>query len=131
MGAREAGCGCKAPNLLGFILIGRSSEQIKLAGKRTSLAELNHHLLSIDGVEEGSFVVPDGADARLAAVVVAPGVQPADIRRRLARLIDPVFMPRPLVCVPRLERTGTGKLQRSYLLDLLSRNSAPPAREPA
>ena len=114
-----------------FILLGRSSEQIKLAGKRTSLAELNHHLLSIDGVEEGSFVVPDGTDARLAAVVVAPGVQSAYIRRRLARLIDPVFMPRPLICVPRLERTGTGKLQRGYLLDLISRHSAPPAPEPA
>lgn len=114
-----------------FILLGRSSEQIKLAGKRTSLAELNHHLLSIEGVEEGSFVVPDGPDARLAAVVVAPRVHPADIRCRLARLIDPVFMPRPLVRVPHLERTGTGKLQRGYLLDILSRHSAPPAREPA
>jgi acyl-coenzyme A synthetase/AMP-(fatty) acid ligase len=114
-----------------FILLGRSSEQVKLAGKRTSLSELNHHLLSIEGVEEGSFVVPDGPDTRLAAVVVAPRVQPADIRRRLARLIDPVFMPRPLVRVPRLERTGTGKLQRGYLLDIISAHSAPPPREPA
>jgi len=114
-----------------FVLLGRSDEQIKLAGKRTSLAELNHHLLSVGGVEEGSFVVPDGVDVRLAAVVVAPGMGPADIKRRLARLIDPVFMPRPLVCVSRLERTGTGKLQRSYLLDIVSRHSAPPAREPA
>lgn len=113
-----------------FILLGRSSEQIKLAGKRTSLAELNHHLLSIDGVEEGSFVVPDGTDVRLAAVVVAPDLQPANIRRRLARLIDPVFMPRPLICVPHLERTGTGKLRRGYLLDILSRHSVTPAREP-
>lgn len=114
-----------------FILLGRSNEQVKLAGKRTSLDELNHHLLSIDGVEEGSFVVPDGDDTRLAAVVVAPDLQPADIRRRLARLIDPVFMPRPLVRVSRLERTGTGKLQRGYLLDIVSRHSMPPAREPA
>jgi len=114
-----------------FVLLGRSNEQIKLAGKRTSLAELNHHLLSIDGIEEGSFVVPDGADARLAAVVVAPDLDPAEIRRRLARVIDAVFMPRPLVCVSRLERTGTGKLQRGYLLDIVSRHSPPPAREPA
>ncbi len=113
-----------------FILLGRSSDQIKLAGKRTSLAELNHHLLSIDGVEEGSFVAPDEADARLAAVVVAPCLQPADIRTRLARLIDPIFMPRPLICVPHLERTGTGKLQRSYLLDIVSRHAVPPAPEP-
>lgn len=114
-----------------FTLLGRAGDQIKLAGKRSSLAELNHHLLAIDGVEDGSFVVPDATDARLAAVVVAPRLSVAEIRGRLAEVIDPVFMPRPLVRVARLQRTDTGKLQRPYLLGIIARQSAPPSRERA
>ena len=107
-----------------FMLLGRSSDQIKLAGKRTSLGELNHHLLSIEGVEEGSFVAADSDNGRLAAVVVAPGLSAGEVRRRLARLIDPVFLPRPLVQVAHLERTGTGKLQREYLMELVAQHAA-------
>lgn len=114
-----------------FSLLGRAGNQIKLAGKRTSLGELNHHLLAIEGVEEGSFVVPDGDGARLAVVVVAPKLNATEIRRRLAEVIDPVFLPRPLIRVRELHRTGTGKLQRSYLLELVARHSTPPARERA
>ena len=114
-----------------FTLLGRSDEQIKIAGKRISLAELNHHLLDIEGVEEGSFVLPDIPDARLAAVVVAPGLSVPDIRARLAARIDPVFMPRPLVRVSGLQRTGTGKLQRTYLLGIVSEHLAPGRRRPA
>ncbi len=114
-----------------FTLLGRSDEQIKIAGKRISLAELNHHLLDIEGVEEGSFVMPDLPDARLAAVVVAPALSVPDIRARLAARIDPVFMPRPLVRVPALQRTGTGKLQRTYLLGIVREHLAPGRRRPA
>lgn len=106
-----------------FTLLGRSSEQVKIAGKRISLAELNRHLLAIEGVEQGSFVMRDD-DARLAAVVVAPSLTVSDIRSRLAQAIDPVFMPRPLVHVPELLRTGTGKLQRPYLLELVAKHLA-------
>lgn len=108
-----------------FTLLGRSSEQIKIAGKRISLSELNHHLLAIEGVEQGSFVMRDTPDARLAAVVVAPTLSVPDIRHQLAAAIDPVFMPRPLVRVSGLQRTGTGKLQRKYLLELVAEHLAP------
>ncbi len=108
-----------------FSLLGRSSEQIKIAGKRISLSELNHRLLAIEGVEQGSFVMRDTPDARLAAVVVAPALSVPDIRNQLAAAIDPVFMPRPLVLVPELQRTGTGKLQRKYLLELVAEHLAP------
>ncbi|MGH8127130.1 MAG: AMP-binding protein [Gammaproteobacteria bacterium] len=114
-----------------FTLLGRSSEQVKIAGKRISLAELNRHLLAIEGVEQGSFVMPDAQDARLAAVVVAPTLKAQDIRAQLATALDPVFLPRPLVRVPELRRTGTGKLQRTYLLDLIAAHLASRTRRRA
>lgn len=114
-----------------FTLLGRSSEQVKMAGKRISLAELNRHLLSIEGVEQGSFVIPDTLDTRLAAVVVAPALTVQDIRAQLATALDPVFLPRPLVRVAELRRTGTGKLQRSYLLALVAEHLTPHARRRA
>lgn len=114
-----------------FTLLGRSSEQVKIAGKRISLAELNRHLLATEGVEQGSFVMPDSPDARLAAVVVAPALSIPQIRAQLAAVLDPVFLPRPLVRVAELRRTGTGKLQRTHLLDLVAAHLEPHARRRA
>jgi acyl-coenzyme A synthetase/AMP-(fatty) acid ligase len=94
---------------------GRHADQIKIAGKRISLVELNARLLAIPGVEDGGFVLPDGA-GRLAALVIAPSLEPETIRGQLAEAIDPVFLPRPLLRVEALEHTATGKLSRAELL---------------
>jgi acyl-coenzyme A synthetase/AMP-(fatty) acid ligase len=99
---------------------GRCADQIKIAGKRTTLGELNARLLAIAGVEDGGFVLPDEEAARLAAVVVAPALAPSEIRARLAETLDRVFLPRPLVKVVALRRTATGKLTRAELLSHLA-----------
>src|SRR5438876_11975671 len=60
-----------------FLLHGRTADLINIAGKRTSLAHLNFQLNSIEGVRDGTFVMPeenDGTVARLTAFVVAPGL---------------------------------------------------------
>jgi len=49
---------------------------------------------------------------------VAPGKTEQDIQQALRARIDPVFLPRPLVFVPRLPRNETGKLPREALRDL-------------
>lgn len=107
-----------------FLVHGRESDQVNVAGHRVSLGDLNHTLLRIDGVQDGVFFFPDdetGAVTRLMAFVVAPGKTSEDIQRALRTQIDPIFLPRPLVCVPRLPRNGTGKLPREVLLDLARR----------
>ncbi len=107
-----------------FQLLGRSADLIKIGGKRASLAELNHRLLMINGVEDGAFVVPDTQgyrEVRLAAVVVAPGLTPQAILSALSASIDPVFLPRPLKRVDSLPRTAAGKLTRKALLAMLNR----------
>lgn len=95
---------------------GRRENQIKIAGKRITLDELNARLLAVPEVEDGGFVVPQAPHKRLAAVVVAPTLAPEAIRARLAEAMDPVFLPRPLVKVERLTHTATGKIARAELL---------------
>lgn len=104
-----------------FLLHGRHADLVNIAGKRSSLAYLNHQLCAIDGVQEGAFFLPDGADdeqddiTRLTAFVVAPGVSAKALQAALRQRIDRVFLPRPLVFVDALPRNSTGKLMRTTL----------------
>lgn len=104
-----------------FLLHGRTADLVNIAGKRTSLASLNHHLNSIPGVQDGVFLMPDdgdGAVTRPLAFVVAPGLNSQQILDALRNSVDAVFLPRPLYFVEALPRNTTGKLTRESLLRL-------------
>jgi len=104
-----------------FTLMGRPGDLVKVAGNRASLEALNRELLCIPGVKDGVFFVPDspsGSEARLAALVVAPRLDPETIVCALRERIDPAFLPRPLLIVDALPRNATGKLPREGLLAL-------------
>jgi acyl-coenzyme A synthetase/AMP-(fatty) acid ligase len=115
-----------------FELLGRSEDNINIAGKRTSLSGLNAMLNAIDGVTDGAFHPSDADDGeegdgeggdggrvrRLAAFVVAPGRSHGEIKAALRRIIDPTFMPRRIYLVPSLPRSDTGKLPRAALAEL-------------
>lgn len=108
-----------------FKLCGRNADLIEIAGKRASLGDIGRKLLAIPGVHDGVVFQLDADPAhadvrRLAALVVAPGLEPAAILAVLRHSIDPVFLPRPLRCVSVLPRNSTGKLPRQALLDHLS-----------
>jgi acyl-coenzyme A synthetase/AMP-(fatty) acid ligase/3-hydroxymyristoyl/3-hydroxydecanoyl-(acyl carrier protein) dehydratase len=115
-----------------FVLNGRSSDLVNVAGKRTSLAHLNQALLSIDGVEDGAFFLPDdeedGTVVRPIAFVVAPRLGREAILTALRERIDPVFLPRPLYPVGTLPRNATGKLPREALAALAQRCAAQASR---
>jgi acyl-coenzyme A synthetase/AMP-(fatty) acid ligase len=100
-----------------FLLHGRHADLVNIAGKRSSLAYLNHQLCAIGGVQDGAFFLPEGDDGvtRLTAFVVAPGLPPKALQAELRRRIDRVFLPRPLVFVEALPRNSTGKLLRTTL----------------
>jgi acyl-coenzyme A synthetase/AMP-(fatty) acid ligase len=106
-----------------FVLHGRTADLVNIAGKRTSLAHLNYHLNSIEGVRDGAFVMPaeDGRQVtRLVAFVVAPGLSSETIMNALRQRIDPAFLPRPLQFVEALPRNATGKLPRQAFSELIA-----------
>ncbi|HEV2173220.1 MAG TPA: AMP-binding protein [Nitrospira sp.] len=104
-----------------FHVLGRAEDQVNIAGHRASIGDLNRTLLELEGVQDGVFFLPDpddGSVRRLIAFVVAPGKTKDDIQQALRTRIDPVFLPRPLLLVPRLPRNETGKLPREALRKL-------------
>ncbi len=111
-----------------FRLLGRRADLVKLGGRRASLAGLNQILTGLEGVRDGIFVVPDDLDtrsnARLVALVVAPGRTIPGLLADLRGRIDPVFLPRRLIQVDALPRNSLGKLPRQAVLDLLRTTSA-------
>lgn len=122
-----------------FLLHGRKADLINIAGKRTSLAYLNHQLGEIPGVVDGVFFMPDDAPTaphahgvaavtRLVALVAAPGLSAADVLRALHERVDAAFLPRPLIMVDALPRNETGKLARDVLTALIAQHSPRNAR---
>ncbi len=107
-----------------FELRGRKADVVNIAGKRSSLAFLDQQLLTLPGVEDAAFLMPDEqaeGTTRLIAFVVAPNLGTASILESLRSRVDPVFLPRPLHRVRQLPRNATGKLPRDALLALAAR----------
>ena len=106
-----------------FLLHGRHADLVNIAGKRTSLAYLNHQLGAVPGVIDGAFFLPDAAPGgeeveavtRLVAFVVAPTLDVRSLMAGLRPRLDAIFLPRPLVLVDALPRNSTGKLTRQAL----------------
>ncbi|MFO1418952.1 MAG: AMP-binding protein [Methylotetracoccus sp.] len=118
-----------------FQLGGRLSDQINVAGKRTSLAALDSVLCSIAGVVDGAFFLPDGDTpedraTRLSAFAVAPALDAATLIAELRLRIDAAFLPRPLYLVDSLPRQANGKLARRDLQSLAERCARTPSEPP-
>jgi acyl-coenzyme A synthetase/AMP-(fatty) acid ligase len=108
-----------------FVLHGRFADMVNIAGKRNSLRYLDHQLLSIPGVQDGVFYMPDEEEAdavtRLVAFVVAPTLAASDVVAALRERLDAAFVPRPLYMVDSLPRMLTGKIPREALRALAER----------
>nr|WP_236581641.1 AMP-binding protein [Hydrogenophaga sp. BPS33] len=116
-----------------FVLHGRHADLVNIAGKRTSLAYLNHQIAAVPGVVDAAFFLPDEADAqdgivRLTAFVVAPTRDAHALMAELRQRLDPIFLPRPLVFVDTLPRNDTGKLLRATLQMLYADQVKPHGR---
>jgi len=109
-----------------FSLLGRKSDLIIIAGKRSSLADLNSKLLSIDGVIDGVVFCPEtnakqnALTTRLAAFVVAPDLDESSILATLRKQIDAAFLPRPIYKVDKLPRESSSKLPIKTLNAMLA-----------
>lgn len=106
-----------------FLLRGRHADLLEIAGKRASLGDLTRVLLGVPGVEDGVIVqleAEKGGVRRIAAVVVAPGMDEPSLMQLMRGRCDPVFLPRRIRFVARLPRNATGKIPRQSLLDIFS-----------
>ena len=107
-----------------FRLLGRSNDLINIAGKRSSLSHLNHHLNMVEGVQDGAMWLPpdkhesSGEVVRMVAFVVAPELTREHILAALRRRVDAAFLPRRVVFLPELPRDPTGKLPAARLAEL-------------
>jgi len=101
-----------------FRLLGRAADLVKIGGKRASLADLTHQLLTLPGVEDAVVFMPHET-GRCAALVVAPTRTREELIGSLAARVDSVFLPRPLRLVAQLPRNAAGKLPREALLAAL------------
>ena len=105
-----------------FEFIGRNSDLLNVGGKRASLADLSHKLLLLEGVDDAVVFLPDDNSESLTqrpAALLVTQVDKQTICRRIAEIIDPVFVPRPIKVVDKLPRSENGKLQRAQLLQLI------------
>jgi acyl-coenzyme A synthetase/AMP-(fatty) acid ligase len=111
-----------------FIVRGRNTDLIEVAGKRASLSELTRLLLNVDGVIDAIVFPPQpnlsGEVRRVAALAVAPGLSANTVIERLSLTMDSAFLPRPLVLVDALPRNEIGKLPRDRLLKYLQDNKS-------
>ncbi len=106
-----------------FLWLGRSSDLIKVGGKRASLAALNQHLIDVPGVDDGVYFFPQethsNAPQRPLAFYVSATLAPHEVLIILRQRMDPLFVPRPLYRVAQLPRNANGKLPQAALVNLL------------
>ncbi len=111
-----------------FTLLGRPEGMLKVGGKRSSTSAVQQALLAIPGVRDAEVFILRERE-RPVGLVVAPELGIAQLRRALARMIDPVFIPRPLRKVTAIPRNSTGKATRQGLLACWE-HAAPLKRRP-
>lgn len=105
-----------------FNLLGRSSDMIILAGKRSSLSELTQRIIDIPEVEDAVVFLPqrDNNDESRPAAAVVTSLSPIELKKKIQAVIDPVFLPRPLRIIGEIKRNETGKVTRTTLDQLMA-----------
>ncbi|MGL6113195.1 MAG: AMP-binding protein [Rubrivivax sp.] len=100
-----------------FKLLGRSTDMVKIGGRRASLAGLNLLLEGLPGLEDGALYLPNtrSPTERLCLIYSGPALDRAGVEEWLRGRLDPAFMPRTFVHVDSLPRSESGKLPRQAM----------------
>ncbi|HLX47123.1 MAG TPA: amino acid adenylation domain-containing protein [Streptosporangiaceae bacterium] len=104
--------------------LGRTDGQVKIAGNRVELGEVEEALRGAPCVSAAAAATfDDGSGPRLAGYVVGPGADPAAVRAHLLAWLPAAMVPSAVTVLPALPLTPSGKLDRRAL--------PPPATAPA
>jgi D-alanine--poly(phosphoribitol) ligase subunit 1 len=97
--------------------VGRSDSQIKHQGYRIELAEIEHALCKIAGVDEAVAIhsTRNGISQIFAAVGSLNRITSAQIRREVENLVPSYMVPSQVDVVDRLPRNDNGKIDRNLL----------------
>ena len=99
--------------------LGRLDDQIKLAGNRIEIGEIENVLSAHDDVAQAAVVVrPSDAGPRLAAYVVAAAgsqLDLTDLRRYLSSKLPAYMVPAVIVSIAELPIGSSGKIDRNAL----------------
>jgi len=107
--------------------LGRDDLQVKIAGHRIELGEIQSALETAPGVEQAQVVVADVGGTSLVGFVKPNG--PCDqgaIRRRLAGLLPDYMRPAQVRIISHWPLGANGKVDRKALAELAAQNDAPP-----
>lgn len=111
-----------------LVFLGRSDRQVKIAGHRLELEEVEARLLAYPGIAEAVVVHHAAFDDRLVAYLVGrgedAGATDIELRSWLSAHLPPYALPRAYLWLAELPRTRNGKLDRRAL-------PAPPQGRPA
>ncbi len=103
----------------GFRLLGRVDGVLKIGGTRVSIAEVEHRLLAVPGIDDAAVIAVEVGGARgteVWAVVVSKEHRDArSVRHALVPFLEPVVLPRRVRVVDALPRDGAGKVRRADL----------------
>lgn len=126
-GTQVRGDHFSSPQLLGdhvavgdagsFTLLGREADLIKIAGRRASLGGLNTLLQEMPDLSDGVFHLPstENPAERLVLIYSGQALDRGFIDAWLRERMDVAFLPRAIIRVDRLPRSGTGKIARASL----------------
>jgi amino acid adenylation domain-containing protein len=104
-----------------LIFIGRVDQQVKIQGYRIEVAEIEHHLGRIPGIERAAVVaVGHGIDRQLVACYVGHDLATDQIGAALLGSLPPYMIPRQCVRLDKLPLNGRGKLDRRRLETVVS-----------
>lgn len=106
-----------------YRVLGRSDDQVKVAGSRVDLIEVEECLLAWPGVTEAAAVVEGGA---VVAFVVPADLPLDEVRARLVDELPPAAVPRRVFGLERLPLLASGKRDVSALVARASQST--PAR---
>ncbi len=101
-----------------LIVHGRADSQIKRAGYRMELGEVEYALRTIPGWQNGC-VLYDKASGKLACCYEG-SLNPADVTRALKKILPKYALPDPFLRVDALPYTATMKIDREKLRRLLA-----------
>ena len=114
--------------------LGRADDQVKIRGFRVEPAEVAAVIARESSVTQAAVVVREDrpGDRRLVGYVVGSDIDPARLRREVARSLPDYMVPTALVMVDALPITPNGKLDRAALPapDYIGADDSRPPRTP-